>query len=85
MPKVRTKYVTVKEFLQQVKNVEGFDIRIKDNKTGNVVDENLLIKRYPFKNPAPDNMSVAEFWKKRIKPCFLTNNIHCQYIITAGV
>lgn len=54
--------ITPEEFCKQVKEIEGFDIKLKDE--ANII----LIDPYPYKNPCPNNWTVDEFLRKRIQP-----------------
>lgn len=59
-------YVSISKFIEKVYEVEHVLVGI------NAPSPVFLIKQYEFTEPAPENMTVSEFRKKRIDPYLKT-------------
>lgn len=63
--------VTIKEFCDQVKKVEGFDISLSLI-TFFKQPESIMIEPYPYTTPFDGSRTIDEFKEERINPCFQT-------------
>lgn len=60
-------FITVKEFIEEVYEIEGVIIGIQpmfDIKTG----KEILLPNYPYDEKAPDDWTVDDLVNKRIRP-----------------